>query len=307
MIDATTGQVRKKLDRTERDDLWDVIYHQRVSSRQLASIAATLAVAIAIGGCFRAGLSSPLPTSGTQVPLPTTSAGPSATLSPSEGPSPSAMPLPTIAWTSAPMDGMPSAVGRFADGWVAVGSDGDGVASWTSNDGLGWVPGAVPFSDATGFQHAEMGSMAALDGRVYSVGFGNIGADTNMPLAWSSDDGLAWSEIPRTDPFFTDYGMVWGTEASKERLVALKNYGLHTGSIWSSEDAVGWADVSPGPVGISPPERGIMVLDVVYDGTRFVVVGESADGSAAAWVSTDGTEWTPAPASESLAGGSMRT
>jgi hypothetical protein len=49
-----------------------------------------------------------------------------------------------------------------------------------------------------------------------------------------------------------------------------------------------------------------MVLDVIYDFTRFVAVGETVNRSAAAWVSDDGTEWTPAPASESLAGGSMR-
>ena len=203
------------------------------------------------------------------------------------------------------MDGMPAAIGSLGDLKLAAGSDDEGIASWVSSDGLVWTPVEVPFKDVADYQSAEMGPIAVLGGRLYSVGFGNIGADTNMPLAWYSDDGTAWAEIPRTDPFFTGYGMVWGIVASNERLIALKNYGLLTGSIWSSTDGARWIDVSPRAAELEPWESGIAVLDVIHNGTRFVVVGEMNDETAGAWVSSDGTEWTAATSGD-LAGGSMR-
>jgi len=186
---------------------------------------------------------------------------------------PTSTPTPTDAPTSpAPSDPAPSPdapTGTPAPTPIAV-------------PAIAWQPGSVPTAEDSS---AIIGILPRPGGDGYvAVGYDGIfGA-----IAWTSPDGLSWTEVPRPEG--------WET-AGISRLVpfsgGLLAVGRETADIetdlaaaWISTDGTDWRRVEGGPDMVG------QVLDVVEtdDGRLIGVGGVPGADAAGVWISTDAGE-----------------
>jgi len=118
-------------------------------------------------------------------------------------------------WTAVPAPNDMSAVCDIAPGpsggFVAFGTAGDRLASWSSDDGRSWRPGAfdLPDTSAQGLISASPHcSLAVADELIVAVVSG-----PHETRVWTSEDGEVWSFSELLD---ISYAMV---AASGDRLV----------------------------------------------------------------------------------------
>jgi hypothetical protein len=230
--------------------------------------------------------------------------------------------------------GQPISVVGWRDGYVAVGQ-GDDDDIWRSADGLRWRPAALDpeaepddglssvatdgntlvaigpstvfvSADASAWQDATPDGDVAFDSVVARPGGGFVvigqSDDTDTLAAWTSPDGVAWSQADSDAFANTDVSTTaWAAVASDgSSLVALAQVGPAMRT-WRTRDGQTWSDVPvsfPGPGGTGP------VGLVAFDGT-LVAAGGQASGDwlparAAVWLSpppqATGIDLVPGPA-----------
>jgi hypothetical protein len=201
-----------------------------------------------------------------------------------------------------------------ADGrWIAVGSGqtDDGTLqslTWTSADGVQWELGDAP-PGFTGMSFSDM----AWDGTTFlAVGYrtqeqpddGTYVPD--RPESWLSTDGVTWTPgtpfdaganpgQPVRAPFgWVAGGSVWTGETQRS-------------AFFTSPDGVAWTTHQPGDAAYGSVGRP----QVDADGTIRATSCETPEPTNVAagspcfvreWTSTDGTTWTPGPASDDTGG-----
>jgi hypothetical protein len=165
------------------------------------------------------------------------------------------------------------------------------AAAWTSKDGLEWSHVTLPPSDspvmsADPVRAGGFGTVTVADGAVYMLGSEPGGESTGRPVAWRSENGLAWEQVnvPASD---TD-GTVDAIVTSGDDLFLAATLGtepetLH-GQVWSRVGR-GWEEelTLPAPSWISS-------LQVISDG-RVVAIGRQ-DGLPAVWFGAGNRSWS---------------
>jgi hypothetical protein len=203
-------------------------------------------------------------------------------------------------------------------GFVAVGSDCDGVcgvsaddgwdaAVWVSADAVDWTP--IPHDEAVfggpGSQnmidvvsggpglvvvgiidHAYFGGRRSpFELRPGEVGvFMPSGRDDVDAAVWVSPDGLTWERVPDPDGVFSGPGNFGAADEAMEAVAVGNGLIVAVGSantnaaVWVSSDGLSWQRV-PNDDEIFGGSSGQFMHDVIYTGERFVAVGTDLNGA----------------------------
>jgi hypothetical protein len=311
--------------------------------------------AVVIGVVFAVLLSQRPPPDGAASNSATLSASASATPSASVDaePTPTTSADPTAAtdltWTTAGTFGNDAGLSRVADvaatdgGLVAVGVQLDGYPPvlgpspahdgrvWSSTDGRLWED-VTPVDT---FENVALGHLLArADGSLLLLGTRSAMLDGVLSpeighTAWTSSDGLTWTEGPSGLP---DQSVVFALDSGGRGHVAhlSRSPSAQGTELWHSSDGVTWEQVyelSRGPFNVGAGEEGFVAVGQEYTdplnptplviasgdgvawfesasappgaqvvaplGGDWVLVSQgAASASAQTWFSTDGLDWT---------------
>lgn len=194
-------------------------------------------------------------------------------------------------------------------GFVAVGADAGRAAAavWTSPDGRVWqrVPHREDVFGGPGQQR-----MAAVT--AHAGGLVAVGSDGSAAAVWTSADGRVWRRVAHDKGIFDGPGRhrMRSVLATAHGLVAVGGGGP-VAAVWRSPDGHTW---QRSPVGAAPagPQGHEEMRAVVSGGPGLVAVGRAigarnprrGGGSAAVWVSPDGSAFQRLPHDETVFGGS---
>ena len=187
-------------------------------------------------------------------------------------------------------------VAAHGDTRVVVGRRGSDAAAWVSDAGGAWQASpASPALEAAEPGTAEMRAVAPWHGGWVAVGSVDASADHRLGAIWTSPDGLEWER--QTDRAGFLGTAAYGIATAGDRLVVV---GSMVGGApddvalpavaWTSDDALHWTPVESPAFAVGPMRAvtatplGVVAVGFGIDDTR-----------AAAWTSTDGSEWTAAP------------
>lgn len=262
-------------------------------------------------------LGSGVATSAPTAPAPSSGAGPSsspsgsatqATLSPSPTPGSDwtalrwAQPV-TISATALPAD-----ILFWQGAYVAVGSDGDRAAAWTSPDFATWTPASL---DGLPLKDTGIGwPIAGPGGGLVSLGVhGRLQCGTGagatcdpLPVAiWTSEDGQSWHG--RAAPPAFKGAAITMVATGPGGIVAVGDTGWDHPAIWFSVDGADWSkETLPAAMFRHAEFSGLTAYR-----DRWVLTGltdpvkpacctgsDSKELKAAAWFSEDGRSWSRA-------------
>jgi hypothetical protein len=218
-----------------------------------------------------------------------------------------------LAWTVEPFDGAIHGLTNDGGRLVAVGRDGDGLASWTSTDGVTWERHDVPdptfiaeLVDDFGpqiYDGTSMGPMTRLGGTLFSFGRFSGPIDYYRPVGWRSAGGAAWEFIESESELY-DYGAVPTAFAYHDGLVAALQRGLSGAdfSLWQWNGLLGWQER---PLE-RPRDAVVTSLDVALSGDDLMVAvgglaprtdapSDPLDTEAVSWRSFSGERWERSP------------
>ncbi len=177
------------------------------------------------------------------------------------------------------------ALGVAPDGaFIAIPSGGErrSLPVLRSVDGEAWTKVGVLPASKDGWIHA-----VASNSDVIVVTGGS--SDATRPLMWVSADGTDWTAI--TAAHTNGLDIVDALAANSAGFVATQN-GATGVAPWIGSAKGGEWD----RVGSLTATLDAAMVDVTASGSGFVAVGRvgGVDGTAAAWLSSDGRVWTPA-------------
>ena len=213
-----------------------------------------------------------------------------------------------------------SSVTAGGPGLVAVGSDGDFAAVWTSVDGIIWSRVAHDEAVFGGRDGVEMSSVTA-----GGPGLVAVGSDGDFAAVWISVDGITWSRVAHDEAVFgglgpqgmnsvtvggpglVAVGVGAGRRISQWEENRTLTWQVHA-PVWTSVDGLTWSRVAHDEAvfgGLGAEGQGIS--SVIAAGPGLVAVGDVRDGGqgsdAAVWTSVDGITWSRVPHDMTLVGG----
>jgi hypothetical protein len=156
------------------------------------------------------------------------------------------------------------AVAASPQGFVAVGSDGNAAAAWTSPDGQAWTEQNVP--QPYGATRAVLSRVASNGRTVVAVGTALTTAGQQLPFAASSaDGGRTWTEsvlpVPAGRAFVTALTGT-GPQGAGGGFLAAGTFGRTAGHldvvVWTSAGGSAWKAVTPAGQGLTG--SGIQVI-----------------------------------------------
>jgi hypothetical protein len=163
----------------------------------------------------------------------------------------------------------------------------------TTADGLDWVPATVGHDgDGCGVQALTAGGPGYV-----AVGICVSGVAAYRAAAWTSVDGMTWSQVPDS-PAFEDAQMAWVVNLGEELLAVGVTMGDPQESIaWMSSDGIAWSRVALS----LPPGVDQLTGPVVASGRAWAVgwppmVADGASGSPVLISSPDGRTWVQSDA-----------
>ncbi len=213
-------------------------------------------------------------------------------------------------------------------GWVAVGSQGDQAAIWTSLDGSDWQA-VDPI--AAGLGKGAVSDVALTPAGLVAVGTVDDAAGTHDGAIWISKDGVEWARTAEADPALVgpDETELWQVIAFARGLFVVGNFGSHEDRVecekalgsfaslevrhrlkrrfvcgwglehhWLSPDGSAWVRLPPlDPLPGQPPKPGGRPIEfrlMTAGGPGLVNLAEDSmppDGDTGVWVSPDGIGW----------------
>ena len=172
------------------------------------------------------------------------------------------------------------------------------AAVWRSTDGLSWRRDASP--DA--FGGGRIWGVAARGATLVAVG--TEGDPSYGPAAAWVSTGGPWRRADVADPG----GVMRGVTATADGFIAVGFASDDSGArVWRSPDGITWTPVDD-QLAFHNRSSPIWMFSVAADDRGLVVGGwqaDAANGSAAAWASTDGEHWEQAPWVPDFSGGQM--
>jgi hypothetical protein len=195
-----------------------------------------------------------------------------------------------------------------AVGYVSLDDEFD-AAVWTSPDGFNWS--RVPHDEAAfgGDGNQIMHCVIAVDSGFVAVGHDGSGGDLDA-AAWTSPDGLNWSQVPHDEAIFggADTQLMRSADAMDLGIVAVaydKLGGDRDAAVWTSPDGFNWSRV-PHDEAVFGGDHSQEMNAVAAMGSSLVAVGYQMAGGeqdAVVWVSPDGLNWTRVSHDEAIFGG----
>lgn len=183
------------------------------------------------------------------------------------------------------------AVVEFRGRLFAAGQAGLQPAVWVSDDGLKWT--AVSDPDIA-VPVGKIRDLVVGGPGLVAVGEAFTGESwAPRPAVWASADGRHWARVPHDLEVFgsAEGGSIAAVAAGSRGLIAVGGEFFTPGTtVWRSVDGLEWVRLPPNP------DLGAVNDLTVFNG-GYVAVGEEYEGNArvaAAWLSNDGSEWTPA-------------
>jgi hypothetical protein len=194
----------------------------------------------------------------------------------------------------------------FGDGRLLIvpASDGSRIQLWSSTDGISWSSASVPAVDFTGI--AVVGGRYVVTGYVRNTALAPGRQPivlvstkvTEVVAAWSSTDGLTWTQIDGyqgPDIIIAGRWGDWGVTASGPC--------ADHGKWWHSSDGSHW-DVDPGngPYGALDAEGllgGCSSPRVSAQGGRLAALRSVPGGACTIWMSDGDANWRVIPATGS--------
>lgn len=161
------------------------------------------------------------------------------------------------------------AVAAMADGFAAVGSDGQRPAVWTSADGRNWRMADLPLP--AGATTAALEHVAAAGQTVVATGVAQTATGSVPYAARSGDGGRTWTEARLPVPAGT--AQVSAVAAGRGFTVA-GTFGVTAGDrdvvVWTSRNGLTWKAATPAGAGLATP--GIQAI------TGLTVSGDTLTG-----------------------------
>lgn len=175
------------------------------------------------------------------------------------------------------------------------------AAFWASPDGLAWQ--RLP--DPPAASGARVQGLAV--GRHGLVAVGSRGdPERGTGAAWVSADGRSW--LPASGPDL-GLGPLHAVTAGGPGFVAVGEAATGDRAVaWTSTDGSAWTAAPDAAALHAFGDQRAVMLAVTAAAGRLLAVGwisDLANGSAAAWVSTDGRAWRRLPDDATFAGGGM--
>ena len=178
--------------------------------------------------------------------------------------------------------------GLVAGGGASAGSRQIGALAWTSTDGIHWTAAI----NAPSFAGGTIAGLAAGRSRIVAVG-SVVSADGAVSGAtWWSPDGRTWSPGSAA-PSFNGAQLLAVTAGGPGFVAVGTADGGARAAAWWSVDGINWSPAGGGP-GFTNFGQRISMTAVTNGGPGLVAAGSrdsAGNGSAAAWVSRDGTTW----------------
>lgn len=253
-------------------------------------------------GCTEATRPSGSPSTATAVPTPTPA--PTVTLPPVATPPPTVAPSATqevieAIWqevSDPPLDRLhqASAMAWTGTRFVVAGTiervvpeRGEGIAFWTSADGVAWTMGSERSAGAVGDFAFDASGRGVAVSDIYS------GA-----AAWSSPDGVTWAKVPDQAafrPLGSETGLsMYGVAHSGSGFVAIgvaRMPDLGRAVVLTSPDGVVWTRMP-----LDPSFSGVRLDDIAGADGRVVLVGHHRSPFRnLVWTSDDGRRWSQVP------------
>jgi hypothetical protein len=139
-------------------------------------------------------------------------------------------------------------------GFVAVGSDGNAAAAWTSPDGQAWTQQNVPLP--YGATRAVLTRVASNGRTVVAVGTALTTAGQQLPFAASSaDGGRTWTEAALPVPAGRAFVTALTGTGTGGGFLATGTFGNTSGHldvvVWTSADGAAWQAITPAGQGLT--------------------------------------------------------
>lgn len=151
--------------------------------------------------------------------------------------------------------------------WVATGTSGTHLASWTSSDGISWQRHLIEPAVAD-LRTDDLTDLVASPAGFFAVGRSVDAAGDDHPRVWRSPDGVAW-----TAQHLSGLGTVNGLAARGKTLVALGSTDDDV-RVWRSLDTGGtWARVSKIPRVSVDEGFNRSFSDITVDQGQFLAIG----------------------------------
>jgi hypothetical protein len=183
---------------------------------------------------------------------------------------------------------------------LAVGSAGGSAAVWRSGDGgRTWALSRLPAPSVGSTE--RLTAIATVPGGYVAAGYTQDSVAVKTASFWRSTDGSTWTRVSAPVQPSTE---VTGLAASGAVVVAVGISGddrRGTAAAWRSTDGgSSWARVSSAGLSVG------RMLAVAAGPDGFAAVGENVEQTAAAaWTTTDGSDWVAAPDQDALANGGL--
>lgn len=225
---------------------------------------------------------------------------------------PTSEPTGELVWTTESFPGLVHAVIEDRGQLTAVGRDAEGLAAWTSDDGVTWVRHGVPdptfiegMLDDFGpqlYAGTQMGPLTRLGDTLFSIGTFYGPNDFYRPVGWRSPDGASWEFIESGNDFYGS-GAVTDLTTFGDSLVAARAGGLigPVYSLWTWNAETSWHESSVRST-VEGTTALITVLDAAVTDGSILAVGAVARPADApqdewptepiGWRSDDGERWT---------------
>lgn len=217
-------------------------------------------------------------------------------------------------WTRLPEDPAfrsagygPSAVAAGGPGVVAVG---DNNRAWFSSDGMTWdlatvppVPEGVYPGDDGRHPQVHLGEIAASSDRLVALGWKMMNNNSEVPVMWTSSDGMSWTDVPLDPEVFPRGGTIDEITHGPNGFVAVGSLDRRTQpTMWRSADGLRWNQVSSDQGAfisrVLLPGRSSAIWSVAASESGYVAVGVDGfclvgcrSAEAAIWTSTNGESW----------------
>lgn len=202
-----------------------------------------------------------------------------------------------------------SAVTSGGPGVVAVGAHN---TAWFSSDGATWdlaavppVPEGVYPGDDGEHPQIYLTDVAAGNDRLVAVGWAMLNDNSEVPVVWTSVDGMSWADVPLDPEVFPRGRDIADITHGPNGFVAVGSHNQGAPpTAWTSPDGLQWhrvasdqeAFVSHAPL----PRTSFAMWSVAASESGYVAVGadgycwrgaECPSAEAAIWTSTDGESW----------------